>query len=163
MKTLRQSILSLPTALFSLDGIQIRPIKDDYDLWYAVVDCQLAAGQEEYVNPAAFSIGRAYLTPENHIPCIIWKENVRIGYIILQKWAGQEATSWSFYLDKAWQGQGYGRIAARIAVQILKTATSHIPIKLAAEQANTKAQNLYRSIGFSHVGEMDGDDLVFTL
>ena len=162
MKTLRQSILSLPAELFSLDDIQIRPIVDDYDLWYAVVDCQLAAGQEEYVNPAGFSIGRAYLAPEDHIPCIIWKENTRIGYIVLRKWANQEATSWSYYLDKAWQGHGYGTIAARIAVQILKAATPNTPIKLSAEQSNAKAHKLYRSIGFSHVGEMDGDDLVFT-
>ncbi len=162
METLRQSILSLPAELFSLDTIQIRPIMDDYDLWYAVVDCQLAAGQEQYVNPAGFSIGRAYLAPGDHIPCIIWKDNVRIGYIVLRKWADQEATSWSYYLDKAWQGFGYGTIAARIAVQILKAATPTMPIKLSAEQANTKAHNLYRSIGFSHTGEKDGDDLVFT-
>ena len=161
METFREKILALPPELFSLDGIQIRPICDDYDLWYAVVECKLAPGQEDFVNPAGFTIGRAYLRPEDHIPCIIWKGDTRIGYMILRKWFDQSASSWSFYLDQPQQGHGYGAIAARLAVQILKSADPSARIKLAAEQANQKAHRLYQSIGFVHRGEMDGDDLVF--
>ncbi len=161
METLRQSILSLPAELFSLDTIQIRPIMDDYDLWYAVVDCQLAAGQEQYVNPAGFSIGRAYLQPENHLPCIIWKDATRIGYIVLRRWHTGEANSWSYYLDQDYQGFGYGRTAAKLAVQILTAAEPNVPVKLSTEHSNKKAQKLYSSIGFQHLGETDGDDLVF--
>ena len=36
-----------------------------------------------------------------------------------------------------------------------------MPIKISVEQANEKAQLLYRSIGMQEKGEMDGDDLVF--
>ena len=161
MNTLKQKIAALSPAFFSLDSISIRPIVDDDDLWYAVVECRLAPGQEEYVNPAGFSIGRAYLNPEDNIPCIIWKDNVRIGYIVLRKWFGGNANSWSYYLDKDQQGKGYGKAAARLAIQILKAADPQKPIKLSTEAANEKAHRLYRSIGFRHLGEMDGDDLVF--
>lgn len=164
METLRQKIFALPSKYFSLEGICIRPIRDDYDLWYAVVTCKLAPGQEEYVNPAGFSIGRAYLQPENNIPCIIWKDETRIGYIVFRTWCdgiANSANSWSYYLDEAWQGHGYGTIAARLAIQILKAADGNAPIKLSAEKANCKAHHLYCSIGFRHEGELDGDDLVY--
>ena len=48
-----------------------------------------------------------------------------------------------------------------LAVQILRAATPELPIKLSTEANNKKAHRLYRSIGFRHYGEMDGDDLVF--
>ena len=111
--------------------------------------------------PAGFSIGRAWLNPEANIPCIIRRGSTRIGYIVLRKWTGDSATSWSYYLDKDWQGQGYGKTAARLAVTILKTTVPELPIKLSAEKDNMKAHRLYQSIGFLLSDETDGDDLVF--
>ena len=158
---LKERIESLPDSAFSLGEIHISPIRDDYDLWYATVECRLAPGQEKFVNPAGFSIGRAYLHPKNHVPCIIWRNDCRIGYIILRKWSSTSATSWSYYLDAEHQGKGFGRSAACLAMQILKSAVPEQPIKLSTEKDNIKAQNLYRSVGFTLSSEMDGDDLVF--
>ena len=160
MNTLRTKLTGLSPEVFSLNGISIRPIQDDWDLWYAVVECKLAPGQEDYVNPAGFSIGRAYLNPEANIPCIIRLGDTRIGYIVLREW-DSSANSWSYYLDQDHQGKGYGRAAAQLAVQILKAADPGKPVKLSAEAANEKAHRLYQSIGFRHIGEMDGNDLVF--
>ena len=160
MPSLKQRIDSLSPDIFSMDGISILPIRDDYDLWFATVECRLAPGQEDYVNPAGFSIGRAWLNPESNIPCIIRKGGIRIGYIVLRNWK-DNATSWSYYLDKDWQGQGYGKTAARLAVKILKSAMPELPVKLSAEKENTKAQRLYKSVGFLLTDETDGDDLVF--
>lgn len=158
---LNAKIHALPDNVFSLEGIRISPIRDDYDLWYATVECHLAPGQEDFVNPAGFSIGRAYLHPEDHVPCIIWNGIRRIGFIVLRKWASNNATSWSYYLDAQYQGKGFGKSAARLAVQILKSAAPEQPIKLSTEKGNEKAQHLYRSVGFVLTDEIDGDDLVF--
>lgn len=160
MDTLKERFDQLPPDSFSLDGISILPIRDDYDLWFATVECRLAPGQEDYVNPAGFSIGRAFLHPQYNVPCIIRKDGIRIGYIVLRNWK-DNATSWSYYLDKDRQGQGYGKTAARLAVRILKSAMPELPVKLSAEKDNMKAQNLYKSIGFLLSDEIDGDDLVF--
>ena len=158
---LKERIEALPDSVFVRDEIRISPIRDDYDLWYATVECRLAPGQEDFVNPAGFSIGRAYLRPEDHVPCIIRHNNCRIGYIVLRKCSDTKATSWSYYLDATHQGKGLGRAAAHLAVQILKAAAPEQPIKLSTEKDNVKAQNLYRSIGFRLSSQMDGDDLVF--
>lgn len=163
MLSLKDQIFGLPAETMTVGDISIRPIENDYDLWYAVVECQLKDGQEQYVNPAGFSIGRAYLNPDSNVPCIIWKGKERIGYIALRRWHDDSANSWSYYLDKEQQGKGFGEIAAQLAVQILKSADPERPIKLATEKENVKAQNLYQSLGFGYYGEQDGDDLVFVL
>ena len=161
MPTLKERFDLLSPEILSAGEISILPIRDDFDLWFATVECTLADGQEDFVNPAGFSIGRAYLNPQANIPCIIRCGETRIGYIVLREWVGSNATSWSYYLDKNRQGKGYGKAAARLAVQILKAAAPELPVKLSAEKDNLKAHRLYESIGFLLSDETDGDDLVF--
>jgi len=145
--------------------VKISPLKTEKDLIYAAYDCQLTDEQKDLVNPAWFSIGRAYLFKEDNYPCIIYNEKNRaIGFINLCKWLGSgDAYSWSYFIDKENQGQGYGKQAARLAVNILKSANSTKRIKLATEICNLKAQQLYKYLGFEKLPEMDGDDIVFGL
>lgn len=161
--SLRQLLRELPDEAWKTREIFIRPIQDEEDLWYATVECRLKPGQEEFVNPVGFSIGRAYLHPHDHVPCVICKaDGKRIGYLVLRTWMGGnvDAASWSCYLDEADQGQGFGKKAAMLAVHILKTAgVEHL--RLSTEASNVKAQRLYMDIGFAKLDELDGDDLVF--
>lgn len=161
MKTFAERIKSLPDKAFRENDLWIKIISTDEDLWYAVVECQLAPGQDACVNPAGFSIGRAYLHPQRNIPCIIMMGEFPIGYICLRKSQDGSNCSWSYYLDHRYQHHGYGKTAACLAIQLLKTAEPDIPIKLSVEKDNMKAQTLYRSIGFRLSDETDGDDLVF--
>ena len=121
--------------------------------------------QKELVNPFWFSIGRAYLFREDNYPCVIYNEKSEpIGFINLCKWLGDgDAYSWSYFIDKEYQGKGYGKRAAQLAVHILKSANPTKHIKLATETCNTKAHQLYISLGFEKLAEMDGDDIVFGL
>ena len=147
------------------EGVCIKPIETQEELAYAIFGCQLDEEQKELVNPAGFSIGRAYLHPEDNIPCLIYDENREpIGFISLCKWLGcGDAYSWSYYIDKKHQRKGYGRKAAAVAIRILKTANPEKPIKLSTEECNEKAQSLYLSLGFHKLPELDGDDIVFGL
>ncbi len=156
-------IKSLPRDAWVSEAVNIRRIENDDDLWYAVVECRLNPEQEDYVNPAGFSIGRAYLAPDDNVPCVICKsDGERIGYIVFRKWLGKgDGFNWSYYIDREFQGHGYGKAAARLAIKILKSVDPKMPIKLSAEADNVKAQKLYCSIGFVKSDEMDGDDLVF--
>lgn len=160
---LRTSLEQLPEEAFIGDGISFRPIRTDADLAYAIFDCQLNEEQWDFVNPAGFSIGRAYLHPENHFPCLILNENNQpVGFIDLDMWLGQgTAFHWSYYIDREQQGRGYGRKAAQLAVRIFKSVDPDMSIKLSTEADNLKAQRLYLSLGFQKLEEMDGDDLVF--
>lgn len=165
MKTFADTLRELPAELFVSHTVSIRPIETEDDLWYAVAECKLTEEQAELVNPAGFSIGRAWLRPADNLPCVIvGPDGTPIGFILLLKWLGfGKAFSWSYYIDTRHQGQGFGRAAARLAVQILKAADPDMPVKLSTEVANQRAQRLYRLLGFVQADELDGDDLVFVL
>jgi diamine N-acetyltransferase len=162
---LRYALDHVDEAVWFGDGVFIRPIKTQEELVYAIFECQLNDEQKELVNPAGFSIGRAYLFPKDNVPCLIYDENREpVGFISLCKWLGEgDAYSWSYYIDKECQGKGYGRNAADLAIRILKAANPQKPIKLATESFNEKAQRLYLSLGFQKLPELDGDDIVFGL
>ncbi len=162
---IRRGLRRLRGKTFSEGGVVIRELRDDDDLWYVTAECALGPGQEAFVNPAGFSIGRAYLDPGSGVPCVICLEDgTRIGYIIFREWmAAGAAFNWSYYLDRRWQGRGCGERAARLAVRILREADPTAPIKLSAEADNTRARRLYEKIGFELLDETDGDDLVFCL
>ena len=163
--SLRTKLDNLPINAFIGDGISFRSIRMEADLVYAIFDCQLTEEQQEYVNPAGFSIGRAYLHPEDHYPCLIVSEDAGpVGFIDLDRWLGQGAAfHWSYYIDKDHQGRGYGRKAAQLAIRIFRSLDSKRMIKLSTEAGNIRAQRLYLSLGFVKLDEMDGDDLVFGL
>ena len=163
--TLRSDLEKLPYSFWENSKIKIRPIASEKDLIYAGFECKLTEEQKELVNPFWFSIGRAYLFREDHLPCIIYNlENEPIGFINFSKWTGSEdAYSWSYFIDKDHQGLGYGKMAAALAIHILKNANPQKQIRLATEVSNLKAQSLYISLGFLKLNETDGDDLVFAL
>lgn len=163
--SIRTDLERVANARWFDDRVCIKPMETQDDLIYALFECQLTEEQKQLVNPAGFSIGRAYLSREDNYPCIIYNEQKEpVGFINLTKWLGiGDAYSWSFYIDKNHQGKGYGRSAAQMAVRILKAANPTMPIKLSTEKNNEKAQHMYISLGFRLLSELDGDDLVFGL
>ena len=163
--SLRFALEHVNDAVWHGERVCIRPIKTQEELAYAIFGCRLDEEQKELVNPAGFSIGRAYLFPDDNVPCLICNENGKpIGFISLCKWQGiGDAYSWSYYIDKESQGKGYGRDTAVVAIRILKAADHLKPIKISTELCNEMAQRLYLSLGFQRLPELDGDDIVFGL
>lgn len=145
-------------------GKRVRPhpaVTTRDDLIYAGDGCRLTDEQREFVNPVWFSLGRAYLAPEDHDPCLIENERREpIGFLCFTAWA--DAYSWSYFLDVRSRG-GATESGGAAALRLLRLADPDMPVKLAVEAANTRAQRLYRSLGFRQLPERDGDDLIFCM
>lgn len=163
--SLRSDLKKLSPEDWRNERIKLRPLLTEDNLIYAARDCRLTEEQQERVNPAWFSIERAYLFPEANLPCLIENEQSEpIGFLNLCQWAAESDTSsWSCFIGRRHQKKDCGKAAAQLAVHILKTAAPEKPIKLATEAQNLPAQSLYVSLGFQKLPEMDGDDLVFAL
>lgn len=72
-----------------------------------------------------------------------------IEFISFLKWKGEiEAYSWSYFIDKNYQGMGYGKKVAKLAIKILKSENSEVNINISVEESNKEAQRLYSDIGF---------------
>jgi ribosomal protein S18 acetylase RimI-like enzyme len=164
LSTFLEKLLALPAEILGGEGEKVgfRPIRTEEELAYAVFGCSIPAEQQALVNPAGFSIGRAYLDPDNNLPCLIIADGKPVGFISLLRWLGDgDAVSWSYYIDEREQSRGFGKAAAAHAVRVLSAAFPDKPIKLSAEETNTKAHGLYRALGFVLLDERDGDDLIF--
>lgn len=163
--SLRLKLETIDNNQWKNDLVKIKYMTSEKELIYVGYECQLTEEQKEMVSPFWFIIGRAYLNKENNYPCIIYNfEDKPIGFINFSSWIGKdEAYTWSYFIDLKYQGQGYGKSVAELAIKILKTAAPYKNIKLSVEKENQKAHKLYQSLGFCKSSEMDGDDIVFVL
>lgn len=163
--SLRKDLETMNIDCWKNDMVKIKPMTTEKELIYAAYECQLTEEQRNMISPLWFIIGRAYLNKDDYFPCIIYSlDDKPIGFISFSTWIGNgEAYSWSYFIDLKYQGNVYGRSAAQLAINILKTANSYKTIKLATEKSNIKAHKLYMSLGFYESSEIDGDDIVFEL
>lgn len=145
------------------EQIYLKPVTSDDDLRYCFLDLQLKDEQMDLVNPPYISISRAYLSPLDFYPFIIClKDDTEVGFICLNKWLPKkDAFSFSLMIDKQYQHKGYGKSTIKLAINLFKTMNNEMPIKIAVEEKNEKAQRMYGSLGFNKSDEKDGDDLVF--
>lgn len=176
---LRQSLSILPQDSFwEGNKLFFREINSDDDLAIAVCELTLPPEQQAFVNPAGFSIGRAYLFPNDNVPYLIYameqEHETPVGFIVLRFVCYTEdmrswnhyinhppRTNWSYFIIPSKQGKGYGTLSAKLAMRLLLKAAPEYPIELTTEQENEKAQRLYMRLGFKKTNELDGDDLVF--
>ena len=163
--SLRKELELLNINEWQNDLVKIKPMTTENELIFVGYECQLTDEQKDFVSPIWFTLGRAYLYKVDNYPCIIYNlDNIPIGFINFYKWVGdKDAYSWSYFIDLKYQKKGFGKSAAKLAVDILKKSNSNIHIKLASEKDNYKAHNLYISLGFNKSSELDGDDIVFIL
>ncbi len=170
MTTFRNILKTLPYSEFHSDLVCFREIRTEDELGLATCIFQLPPEQQAMVNPAGFSIGRAYLNPDSFIPYLIYKSEidkiVPIGFILLSEFIETKPsehthTSWSYFIIPEHQGRGLGKAAAKLAMRLLCAARPDLPIMLSAEVSNIKAHNLYLELGFKLSDKLDGDDLVF--
>lgn len=161
--TTPKKIRSLPENICTLQNITIRPIETQEDLWYAVQELTLTPEQRDFVNPPGFSIGRAWLWPEKFLPCVICRtDGTRIGFIMFSTWLAEgDGVSFGYMIDAHHQHKGYGTAAAQLALRMLHTVCPDLPVKLAVEADNHRAQALYTCLGFVPLDEKDGSDLVY--
>lgn len=152
---------------------------DAKNVW-ALLDLKVTDAQEEadFVASNTVSIVEAYttLTAGGHaLPFGVYDGDTPVGFLMIgydcADWedapevAAGSYCLWRLMIDGRYQGRGYGRRAAELALDFIRTLPCG-PADccwLSYEPENTAARTLYHSLGFAENGEMEGDEVVAVL
>jgi diamine N-acetyltransferase len=141
--------------------VTLRPLTRD-NLW-AVVDLKLHPGQEAFVADNIDSIANAYVEP-TFVPLAIYAGDALVGFAMY----GQHPRTGAWWvirlmIDRAHQGQGYGRAAMEEVIAMMAERVGCEEIVTSFNPANAVALGLYTSLGFQPTGEIEDDEPLLLL
>ena len=144
-----------------------------------ILKLKVSENQESFVAPNEVSIIEAYttITGNGHaFPFGIYENDTPVGFLMIgfdvddywtdaPKIARGNYNLWRLMIDKAYQNQGFGKEAVRLALEFIKTfpCGKSKCCWLSYEPDNKAARQLYESYGFKETGEMDGEELIAVL
>ena len=141
---------------------------------FDIVALRVHPHQEHFLGDNTKSILQAYAVISNGgvaLPFGIYEGDVPVGFIMFgydvqdpddPKVAAGNYCIWRFMIDRAHQGRGLGRQAARMAINYIRTLSSGEGslLWLCYEPDNIAAQTLYRKLGFVENGEISDGEIV---
>lgn len=143
-----------------MDNIELKKIDESN-----FIDCfnlKLAEGQEKYVSHPIRSLAQAYVYYSQCTPFGIYAEGKMVGYVmVIYDYDEEVYNIWHMMIDKAFQGNGYGRDGLRKVLGYISSQPfgRSKTILLTCNPENKIAYGLYRQIGFIETGRSDDDEL----
>ena len=121
--------------------------------------------QSGFVADKAGTLARAWAYRENNsVAKFIYDDDTPVGMLMYYDWpeAGLYVFS-QLFVDQRWQGRGYGRKAAQLALEEMRAAGRYSKVALCYVEGDEPAMRLYRSLGFVHTGEADEGEIEMLL
>lgn len=143
------------------DRVVLRPINRNN--WRAVIPLKVAEAQSAYVSEPSYYL--ALCCYENlWQPLAMYVAEQPVGFMM---WAidSNDGSCWlgGILVDQRYQRRGYGRQAVQAAIALLSEQYGHQHFALSYQPANSVAQKLYQSLGFSETDEWEDDEIVARL
>ena len=112
----------------------------------------------DYESIAAIALAKAYIRPGGLVwlPCAFYADVTMVGFTVLAYEPGSEENYWffHFFIDKHYQGQGYGKQALQTLLQFIKEHFVECrAIYITVHPENERAIRLYTAAGFQATGE----------
>ncbi|MEM7333332.1 MAG: GNAT family N-acetyltransferase [Chloroflexota bacterium] len=118
--------------------------------WKICIQLELEVHQKGFVSSNLFSIAQSKFEPCRK-PCAIYNhQNEMVGFIMYNDCPLDDGTYRisRLMIDKKFQGNGYGRLAAQEAINRLKHIPDCFEILLDFAPENSAAERLWTSLGF---------------
>lgn len=144
-----------------------------------ILKLSVEESQKTFVAPNDVSIIEAYIavTRNGHaFPFGIYQDDTPVGFLMIgydtdddwedaPKIAKGNYNLWRLMIDRAFQQQGFGREAVRLALEFIRSfpCGKAEACWLSYKPENITARRLYRSFGFEETGEMDGEECIAVL
>jgi diamine N-acetyltransferase len=141
--------------------LTLRPVGKDN--WRDVINVSTTEPQQKFIaQPGYYLAMCAYGGLWN--PLAVYLGDRVIGFIM---WAVDTAdqSCWlgGIFIDRDYQGQGYGRKAVQAAIDLLSEQHGHQHFALSYQPNNVIAKHLYTTLGFVETDEWEDDEIVARL
>ncbi|MBG9544317.1 GCN5 family acetyltransferase [Cytobacillus firmus] len=147
-------------------NIRLKPVTRDN--WEEAIKMKVKESQRDFVPSAAVSLAKVYIKQDGdaieYIPFSIYDNEQMVGFIMHAYEPDTANMYWinGFFIDKNYQGRGYGRPALAEMIGWIKTKFPQCEeIRLTVHKDNHHARNLYKNFGFSPTGEIWGEEEVY--
>lgn len=147
--------------------MEIKLKEIDKNNWLEAIGLEVYLEQKDYVAPNAVSLAEAYVQPGGLglQPLAIYLDETLIGFAMYGRHPEHERGQWiqRFMIDQRYQGQGYGKAALLLLLELLKSKDDCREIGLCVNPDNAAAQAFYRSFGFVDTGRIHSGELIYSL
>ena len=145
--------------------IELREI--DKNNWLEAIGLEVYLEQKDFVAPNAVSLAEAYVQPDGLglQPLAIYLDGTLIGFAMYGRHPERERAQWiqRFMIDQRYQGQGHGKAAMRLLIELLRSKDDCQEIGLCVNPDNAAALGFYRSFGFVDTGRVHEGELIYSL
>ena len=121
--------------------------------------------QKNYVSDSAGILARAYAYRDSRSRAfIIYSDGLPVGMAMYHDWDEAAAYDFSqFFIDRRYQGKGYGYEAARLILEKLKEDGKYDRVCLCYIEGDDAARKMYEKLGFRHTGEAYEDEITMEM
>ena len=151
-------------------AIRFREVAEDN--WRATLQLAVYPEQQrfiaDYTPIAAIILAKAFIRPNGLVwaPYAIYADATLVGLVALASLPASPDRCWlhHFFIDRRYQGQGYGAAALASLVQLVQHLHPACrEIRLTVHPENRRAQVLYMRAGFGPTGDEQGGEPVYLL
>lgn len=129
------------------------------------VDIDVSEEQRHYVSNLSRTLARAYAYRNSRSKAyLIYADDTPVGVAMYYDIEELQAYDFSqFFIDRRYQGRGYGRTACKLVLDEMKRDGRYREVVLCYIEGNDAAERMYSSFGFRPTGEVDEDEIVMSL
>ena len=126
---------------------------------------QVRDDQRHYVSDSAGILARAYAYRESRSRAfVIYNDDLPVGMAMYYDVEDEREYNFSqFFIDKRYQGNGFGYAAASLIIQMMKDDGKYDKVVLCYIEGDDAARNLYEKLGFRHTGEAYEDEIIMEM
>lgn len=152
------------------DDLTIREVTREN--WQAALRLTVHPDQQRFIADivpiAAIALAKAYIRPGDllWLPYVFYARTEMIGFTELAYEPESSDNFWIFHflIDRAYQGQGYGKQALRLFLDFIKQQHPYcLSMRLTVHPENARAQRLYSGAGFEPTGDSLEGEPVYRL
>ena len=128
------------------------------------LDLKVAESQKKYVANSAVMMARAYAYREQRSRAfVIYDDETPIGMGMYHDCPELNAYDLSqLFIDERCQGKGYGKVATKLVLDIMKQDGKYSKVVLCYVEGNDVARKLYENFGFVEI-DRDEDEIIMEL